>query len=213
MAGPLPKGRPPRRGRARTPGSWARWALTAAQSWTGRGATGLCDPTRRHWGPTGWRGNRVLLRKKKKRKKIWVREQDSGSNHSRPLAPNRLPESLPAEPICPEPPKRGTRPRAAEGRLGPSRGRSGSSEAHPERGLVTFHRRLASSPAQLCPPHEAIMASSAPRLEKAAAGQRAGHGVGQRGEAAPDNQPHSHGRKGNARASPPAPNPTAAAGS
>lgn len=55
-----------------------------------------------------------------------------------------------------------------------------------------FHRRLTSSPAQLCPPHEAIMASSLPRLGKAAAGQCAGHGLGQRREEAPDNQPHSH---------------------
>lgn len=94
--------------------------------------------------------------------------------------------------------------------------RVGDSEApspHPERGLVTFHRRLASSPAQLCPPHEATMASSVARLGKAAAGQRAGHGVGQRGEAAPDSQPHSHRKKRNARASPPAPKPSAAAGS
>ena len=54
----------------------------------------------------------------------------------------------------------------------------GRPSLHPERGLVTSHRRLTSSPAQLCPPHEAIMASSAPRLGTAAAGQRAGHGVG-----------------------------------
>ena len=54
----------------------------------------------------------------------------------------------------------------------------GRPSLHPERGLVTSHRRLTSSPAQLCPPHEAIMASSAPRLGTAAAGQHAGHGVG-----------------------------------
>ena len=38
------------------------------------------------------------------------------------------------------------------------------------------------------------MASSVPRLGKAAAKQRAGHGVWQPGEAAPDKQPHSQGR-------------------
>lgn len=57
------------------------------------------------------------------------------------------------------------------------------------------------------------MASSLSQLGKAAAGQRVGHGVGQCGKAARDNQPHSHREKRNARASLPTPNPTTAAGS
>lgn len=57
------------------------------------------------------------------------------------------------------------------------------------------------------------MAGSVARLGEAAAGQSAGHGVGQRREAAPDSQPHSHRKERNARASPPAAKPPAAAGS
>lgn len=107
----------------------------------------------------------------------------------------------------------GSLPRAAEGGGAPDGwvlllGDSEAPSLHPDQGLVTFHRRLTSSAAQLCPPHEAIMASSVPRLGEAAAGQRSGHGVWQRGETAPDNQPHSHRKERNTRASPPAPNPT-----
>lgn len=211
MAGPLRKGQSPRPGAPRTPGSWAPRADTTSQSSRGRGATGLWDPTRWHWGPTGWRGDGVLLFKKK----IWVREQDSSGDHSGPWHRIGCPSLSEPRLSQPRAPAEGTQPRAAGGgeHWVPLVGDLEDAEAHPERGLVTFHRRLASSPAQLCPPHEAIMASSVPRWEKAAARQHAGHGVGLRGEAAPDNQPHSHRKQGNARASPPAPSPTAAAGS
>lgn len=129
-----------------------------------------------------------------------------------------LSEPCGSQPQAPEerPPAAGSRGGAAGDGWVLFVGNLGDSEApslHPDPGLVTFHRRLTSSPAQLCPPHEAIMASSVSQLGKAAAGQHAGHGVGQRREAAPDNQPHSHRKERNARASPPALNPTSAAGS
>lgn len=156
MAGPLREGQSPRPGRARTPGCWAprgRIPLPSdrggARSHRALGpnplAPGACRVARR---------DGVLLLKKKK--KIWVREQDSSGDPSGPW--HRIGGPSLSEPRSPE---EGTQPGAAGGRgaLGPSRGRPGrDAEAHPEqRGLVTFHRRLASSPAQLCPPHGATM--------------------------------------------------------
>lgn len=133
MAAPLRKGQPPHRGRARTPQPPARRGDTTFQSPTGRREARLCDPARPHRGLAEWRGNRAALFFFfffQKGKNIWVREQDSGGGHSRPLAPNPLPKSLRALWIsAPSPrgaaPCRGQQGRGSRRRLGPFRGKSG----------------------------------------------------------------------------------------
>lgn len=131
MAAPLRKGQPPHRGRAGTPGPPARRGDTTFQSSTGRGEACLCHPARPHRGPAEWRGNGAApFFFLQKGKNIWVREQDSGGGHSRPLAPNPLPKSLRALWIS-APSPRGVAPcRRQQGRgssrqLGPFRGRCG----------------------------------------------------------------------------------------